>query len=347
MTNRKTLYVTGAIAAIALVGGAALMESKVLGVLTEDPWGFPDDPLEARHPSGMNDGEPLEGLTMNTVQGILRAYDVPHYMEYEYESYMPSPGTPVEFGETVHVRRNQRLETTLQQIEASAPFPLAWDVINGVVRVYPAEVPEGERCLPSVPVTVQGSMTPWEAIKTTFKQMNEAYWPLGERPLEQSEGVLVLMAGVGTGDLSDARGLMREGVGVRPPDRFARELIELDLQDAPAREALARIQAASGYAFDMTYRHFSDQRDVFILFLNWGDTREEERARRDAHRATLEEAVLWTTSMQEIRRGQYGVDWEWNEDDYERWVNSARRHRFPDSVEPAGLSWPIDPDDVP
>ena len=342
MTNRKTLYVTGAIAAIALVGGAALMGSEVVGVLAEEPWDFPGDPLEVRHPDGLRDGEPFEVERMSNVRGVVRSYGVPHYVEYVLH---PETGG-WDFGGTIQVRRNQRLKTTLEQIEASAPFPLAWDVIDGVVRVYRGEVPEGERCLPSVPVTVQGTMTPWEAIKSTAQQMNGAYWPLGERSLEPSEGVLVSISGVGIGAVAHSRG-MSEGVGLLPPDRFGRDPIEFDLEDVPAREALARIQAASGYAFDMRYGYHSDQRDTFIVFLDWGDTHDEERAKKDAHRATLEEAVLWHTSREEIRRGEYGVDWEWDEEDYERWINTPPMHPNREPFEPADLPWPIDPDDVP
>ncbi|MFO7776317.1 MAG: hypothetical protein R6W89_11010, partial [Candidatus Hydrogenedentota bacterium] len=325
MTNRKTLYVTGAIAAVALVGGAALMGSEVLGVFAEDPWDFPGDPLEVRHPGGMNDGEPFEVERMRDVRGIVRAYGVPHYVEV-----VPHPETDDwDFGGTIEVRRNQRLETTLEQIEASAPFPLAWDAIDGVVRIYRGEVPEGERCLPSVPVTVQGTMTAWEAIKATLKQMNNAYWPLGERPLKQSEGVRVGISGVGLLALSDGRGWRNEGVGLLPPDRFGRDPIELDLEDVPAREALARIQAASGYAFDMSYGYFSDQRDGLTVFLNWGDTRDEEQAKKDAHRATLEEAVLWSTARREVRKGEYGVDWEWDAEELEQLIGPPLADRKP------------------
>ena len=340
MTNRKTLYVTGAIAAVALAGGAALMGSEVWGVFAEDPWDFPGDPLEERHPSGVDDGEPFEVERMRNVRGVVRSYGVPYYVEY-----MRHPETDSwDFGGTIQVRRNQRLEATLEQIKASAPFPLAWDVIDGVVRVYRGEVPEGERCLPSVPVTVQGTMTPWEAIKSTAQQMNEAYGALGEGGPEQ---VRVAISGVGTLALTDYRGWRNEGVGLRPPDRFGRDPIELDLEDVPAREALARIQAASGYAFDISYGYRTDRMDNLVVFLDWGDTRDEERAKKDAHRATLEEAVLWTTAMREASRGEYGIDWEWDDEDYERWVGAPPMHPNREPFEAADLPWPIDPDDVP
>ena len=51
--------------------------------------------------------------------------------------------------------------------------------------------------------------------------------------------------------------------------------------------------------------------------------------------------------MREASRGEYGIDWEWDDEDYERWVNAPPMYPNREPFEPADLPWPIDPGDVP